>query len=815
MKRLRGRVASTWVIIAILLVSAVNAQTLVHNPVAESDVYERGEKIQLYSPEQDLDFQYIFGIRGSILVDEGVNIVWIFDKSGSMGDDMDQVALQIGAFTTELESMGITNYNLAYGWYVNSQYYYSPLYSPAQVSTFRNGILSLNPTGGYEDGLTALDNAVTANGGIYTSDPERKVVFILVTDEDSDDLPNWYEDFFADPCAEWSALPEGLPPKLLETTELMNAYDITVYTVTKYPNGAGGHNTWEYGANQDWECTIDAATGGERMDITQDWGSTLPALASDIARRTTMGGASDGSLAYASGGGSEVGDGAYHLMSTFSVEDIVQQELGLDISTVDFEVDCSDYSTIGRHCIEEVYLRVLSGETAYGNPEDIVQMKFDADAAGEGPDVSPVPVDGTPPPAWFQYVYARANLDFDTSLSHTRKDSVPAVDFYYSMYIVADGVPHTPDNAVGDTYFTYEDGPTAEISMPGGAPVYNFEMDDKWNADQGWSTINIPPDAYEIIAEDTDATGAPLSGQQGSYLFALTQGPCTPPLIEDIHDIQDDGGQSLYIGEPILVPQGETYTVILPVTDDDCPPSSLTVNMVWAWRSCVDTCIAGGGSRDPCVHGPCANLFDSISTEVIGPQLIVTADLTLPEEGVEPHVGDEISFGINVEDCGPTKSPDGAPIPVCTDFDDFISGFTSCNVCQVDTSYCIGGTGSCNSRNLHPDCILISDQTVCDNAMMTAQSWECGDYPTHFKTCSWQATECLPDSTPAGCCSSCGNQQIDIAEQCDFVTGTPIYGGVGQPTCEDFGLVGGAGPIDCWNQGTEFECMIDTSGCTW
>ncbi len=104
-----------------------------------------------------------------------LDIVFIIDRSGSMGSSIDNVKNQINGFTNLLESQGIS-YRLGLVTYEADVTVY-PLTS--NVNTFKNNLSSIYVSGGTENGLDAIYSAVND----YIFDISAAKYFILIGDE--------------------------------------------------------------------------------------------------------------------------------------------------------------------------------------------------------------------------------------------------------------------------------------------------------------------------------------------------------------------------------------------------------------------------------------------------------------------------------------------------------------------------------------------------------------------------------------------------------------------------------------------------------
>lgn len=105
-----------------------------------------------------------------------LELVFIIDTSGSMGDDIAGVRSNISSFVDRLQAKGI-DYNLGLiGYEQNVDI--KPMTS--SVYTFKNYLSSLSVSGGTENGLDALDEAMD----YYTFYDNSVVYFVLIGDEE-------------------------------------------------------------------------------------------------------------------------------------------------------------------------------------------------------------------------------------------------------------------------------------------------------------------------------------------------------------------------------------------------------------------------------------------------------------------------------------------------------------------------------------------------------------------------------------------------------------------------------------------------------
>jgi len=120
-----------------------------------------------------------------------VDIVFLMDNSGSMGDEQDAVREHVHAFVDELEARGV-NYQLGLCRFGASENSGHPIIEDGGALTsdpnyFKNDLWSRNVTsGGFEPGWDALYEAATA----FSFRPGAQKVFILITDETPTDDGN-------------------------------------------------------------------------------------------------------------------------------------------------------------------------------------------------------------------------------------------------------------------------------------------------------------------------------------------------------------------------------------------------------------------------------------------------------------------------------------------------------------------------------------------------------------------------------------------------------------------------------------------------
>ncbi len=104
-----------------------------------------------------------------------INIVFIIDRSGSMGDDINDVRNQVGTFTNLLEDEGIP-YKLGLVTYERDTNVYS---MTKKVITFKDYLRRIDVSGGTENGLDAIEDAIDD----YTYTYNALKYFVLIGDE--------------------------------------------------------------------------------------------------------------------------------------------------------------------------------------------------------------------------------------------------------------------------------------------------------------------------------------------------------------------------------------------------------------------------------------------------------------------------------------------------------------------------------------------------------------------------------------------------------------------------------------------------------
>ncbi|HUU45787.1 MAG TPA: HYR domain-containing protein [Acidobacteriota bacterium] len=180
-----------------------------------------------------------------------VDIVWVVDGSGSMGDDQVSIANNAGLFFQGLAGVDFRLGVLAYTEQANPVST-GGIFKPggpgtgeftSDETTFATMVTAVGTSGSVtESGLTALNNALDW----YPFRAGCRRVLVLVTDEDADD----FGDFGL------------LVPPLL-------ASGATIHTVISFADSTG-------------YSTLAPSTGGAQLDITTDWGTNLATLAAQI-----------------------------------------------------------------------------------------------------------------------------------------------------------------------------------------------------------------------------------------------------------------------------------------------------------------------------------------------------------------------------------------------------------------------------------------------------------------------------------------------------------------------------------------------------
>ncbi len=188
-----------------------------------------------------------------------VDIIWVIDGSGSMGDDQAQIASQAQNF---FQGLGGLDFRMGVVGYTDGS---NPVSTSGvfeqggagtgdfttDLATFQTMVTAVGDTGsGTENGLTAINDAL--NWYSFRSNCAKAI--ILVTDEDADDI----EDF------------NTLVPDILTS-------GAQISTVFNFGDSTG-------------YSTLAPRTNGAQLDITSNWGANLTALASQISGGAGAGG---------------------------------------------------------------------------------------------------------------------------------------------------------------------------------------------------------------------------------------------------------------------------------------------------------------------------------------------------------------------------------------------------------------------------------------------------------------------------------------------------------------------------------------------
>ncbi|MEW5873690.1 MAG: hypothetical protein AB1752_00735 [Candidatus Zixiibacteriota bacterium] len=188
-----------------------------------------------------------------------VDIVWVVDASGSMGDDQEQIAAQAANLFVGLGGvdfrMGVMAYtDISNPIALDGSYKQGGAGTgefTTDLATFQTMITSVGDQGsGTENGLTGMQDALAW----YPFRGECSKVLILVTDEDADDISNF------------ASIVPGLIGSDAQINTVINFGDSTGYSI------------------------IAPTTGGAQLDITSSWGANLAALASQISGGLGSGG---------------------------------------------------------------------------------------------------------------------------------------------------------------------------------------------------------------------------------------------------------------------------------------------------------------------------------------------------------------------------------------------------------------------------------------------------------------------------------------------------------------------------------------------
>ncbi|GAB4328457.1 MAG: hypothetical protein Kow0074_24370 [Candidatus Zixiibacteriota bacterium] len=181
-----------------------------------------------------------------------VDIVWVIDGSGSMGDDQAQIASQAENFFNAMGGLDFRMGVLAYtdvsnpvstaGVFENGGSGTGDF--TTDLATFQTMVTAVGDTGsGTENGLTAINDALNW----YNFRANCAKAIILVTDEDADDI------------ADFNSLVPGILSSGAQISTVFNFGDSTGYS------------------------TLAPRTNGAQLDITSNWGGNLTALATQIS----------------------------------------------------------------------------------------------------------------------------------------------------------------------------------------------------------------------------------------------------------------------------------------------------------------------------------------------------------------------------------------------------------------------------------------------------------------------------------------------------------------------------------------------------
>lgn len=172
-----------------------------------------------------------------------LEVVFIIDRSGSMGNDITGVKNNINAFVGRLQAQGI-DYNLGLLSYERSVVRYD---LTANVNTFKNNLDSIRVSGGTEHGLDALYKAMTQ----YTFYDNSVVYFVLIGDE---------------------IITSGDGRSQTSIVNQLNSRGITVTCIGE-PYNSSNYTQFSQIAN---------ATGGLLLDMHKDYGTNLDTIFDEI-----------------------------------------------------------------------------------------------------------------------------------------------------------------------------------------------------------------------------------------------------------------------------------------------------------------------------------------------------------------------------------------------------------------------------------------------------------------------------------------------------------------------------------------------------
>ncbi|WP_405241561.1 VWA domain-containing protein [Lentisalinibacter salinarum] len=203
-------------------------------------------------------------------IDDGTrraDIVFVVDVSGSMGAEIADVRNNIAAFASALESssvdfaLGLVRFGNSRG---ENPFIFNDGALTSDVATFQGFVDGLVASGSFEPSFLALRKAATDI--VFRAGAQK--VFILITDEDSDDREK------------------------LETVSVLLAADVTVHAAVNCSAGA---------SNTDYcdGTSVRAATGGLLFGVEGPYAPILDSIAADaggtyVLRYTTDNPAKDG-----------------------------------------------------------------------------------------------------------------------------------------------------------------------------------------------------------------------------------------------------------------------------------------------------------------------------------------------------------------------------------------------------------------------------------------------------------------------------------------------------------------------------------------
>lgn len=169
-----------------------------------------------------------------------LDLIFIIDRSGSMGSSINSVKNEIGNFTTALQNQGI-GYRLGLITYEADVSNYG---FTADVNVFRQWLSGVYVTGGVENGLDAIENAVV--NSVFQVDSVK--YFVLIGDE---------------------VVTSYRGNTIAGTQNLLNSYDITLTAV----GISGIRSQFE---------SLSSATGGLYLDLYSGFGTNLTSIFQQI-----------------------------------------------------------------------------------------------------------------------------------------------------------------------------------------------------------------------------------------------------------------------------------------------------------------------------------------------------------------------------------------------------------------------------------------------------------------------------------------------------------------------------------------------------